>query len=240
MSLRFAKGTERLAAVICRSIKHEEMPVKKLSLTLFLGGLVVSVAMPAAEAQGFKIRKDSLEQVDWFHDKRHVQIVDDDMEVHDLRRRKGQVPYVEIRLDPIDTTPGYAASGAAGTSADSSIPAGGLRVGQGPGTSAPPAWKTTLPESGFGQSYIPTRRQQMPVLPAGYNTGVHASLMQARSAAGSPPPTRLANRGDYIKPPLKTYPRYGAGSSGNGSTQYNYSGQVHGLIKRGSLINSRN
>ena len=218
-------------------IKHEEMPVKKISLSLVIGGLVVSIASPSAHADGFKIRKDSLEQVDWFHGKRQIQIVDDDIEVRDLRRRRAQAPYVEIHLNPVDAMPGYLTSGPAGTSPDSVIPNGGLRVGRGPRVSQAPSWKTTLPASGFGQSNIPTHQRQS-VLQPGYNTGVHASLMQARSAAHSPP-ARLANRGDYIKPPLKSYPRYGTANRINGSTQYCSSGSVYGQIKRCSLINNQ-
>ncbi len=55
------------------------MPVKKISLAIISGGLMVSISVPGAEAHGFKIRKDALEQVDWFHGKRQVQIVDDDI-----------------------------------------------------------------------------------------------------------------------------------------------------------------
>ncbi len=209
--------------------------MKKISLAIISGGLMVSIFAPGAEAHGFKIRKDALEQVDWFHGKRQVQIVDDDIEVRDLRRRRDQAPYVEIRLDPIYTT--AAPTGAAGTSSDSTIPGRGLRIGQGSPISQTPSWKETLPQSGFGQSNIPTRHMPLSPLPPGYNTGVHASLMQARSAAAQDAaPKRLANRGDYIKPPLKSYPRYNTGS-GIGSDKYNYSGRVYGQIKRGSLIN---
>jgi len=208
--------------------------MNKFTLAIVCGGIVVSVVTPAAHAQGFKIRKDSLEQVDWFHGKRQAQIVDDDMEIRDLRRRPTQAPYVEIRLAPINETPEL--RGATGTSLDSSIPAGGLRIGQGNGV--PPAWKTTLPESGFGQSYIPARRLQASGLQPGYNTGVHASLMQARSAATDSTPRRLAERGNYIKPPVKSYPRYNqaATGSGNGQTNYNSTSSVYGRIKPGSLL----
>lgn len=209
--------------------------MKNISLALLLAVQVIPLALPAAHAEGFRIRKDSLEQVDWFHGKRQAQIIDDDMEVRDLRRRPTSSPYVEIQLAPLEAAPGYVTKGAAGLDRESSIPAGGLRSG-GPNSSAPPAWKTSLPESGFGQSYIPSRRMSLPNLQPGYNTGVHANLMRQPKSETSYP-TRLANRGDYIKPPVKSYSNYN--SPVTGTTQYNYRADVHGQIKRGSLIFSK-
>jgi hypothetical protein len=208
--------------------------MRYFSLALVLAVQVVSLSSQSAEAEGFKIRKDSLEQVDWFHGKRQVQIVDDDIEVHDLRRRRAPAPYVDINLAPVTYGVGDFPSGPAGLSSDSSLPTGGLRVGR-PGTTAPPTWQTTLPQSGFGQSNIPSRRLPISNLQPGYSTGIHGQLMKPAKTDTLFPPTRIANRGDYIKPPVKTYAKYNA--SGDGMSQYNYRADVFGQIKpRGHLL----
>lgn len=205
--------------------------MKKISVALILGAIVVSLA-PSAQAEGFKIRKDSLEQVDWFHGKRQVQIIDDDIEVHDLRRRRDSAPYVEIQLEPLDT---IEAAGAAGTSTDSTIPAGGLR-GRSPKITSVPTWRSTLPQSGFGQSNIPKRLTLRP-LPAGYNTGVHAGILAGSSSDPIPAghPANSITRGGYIRPPVSHYLPYRAAVSG--STHVEQDVSVHGrLIPRGRLL----
>jgi len=209
--------------------------MKRLSLVLVLSGLILPSVTSAAHAEGFQVRKNALEKVDWYHGRRQLQYVNENPTFRDFTE-EDESPMVEIQLPERKSKQGYTLVGPGGSSPDSSIPRGGLRFETTMKPTQQPSWMTTLPKSRFRQSNInPKSLVPKKALPAGYDTGIHGQLLTPiASTQPANAAQRLAHRGDYIKPPVKTYSTYNA--IGTGNSGRTTKADCYGRIQRGDLL----
>lgn len=209
-----------------------------LKSTLFGLGVLLSVAVPASQAQQ-KIQTNRLDKVKFFNAPREVQIIDERPIVRDFREAPSAPSTIDLPPAPQGFGGGSGGGGGGALPMNDLSPTSGMPMMGAPGDPGyrtPTSSSLPLPKSGFGGTNIPARGMApRTALPNGQSTGVHANLMTPIARQAQPGSGMGAGSRGAMAPAAAPAAAYSRGYSTTPSSGAGYGGSSGGMNSSTSL-----